>query len=67
MAVLRKENSHSVVISRLIKEKKLIQTLIFPTLASTYEVLTGRMVYSAYHRTFITPTETEIGRYSNFL
>ena len=46
MAVLRKANSHSIVICRLIKKpimyqgKKLIQTLIFPKLPSAYEVLT---------------------------
>ena len=51
MAVLRKANSHSVVIGRLIKKyikqkkiqgEKLIQTLIFPKLSSVYEALAGR-------------------------
>ena len=50
MAVLRKANSHSVVICRLIKKtimyqgEKLIQTLIFPKLPSAYEVLTRRNI-----------------------
>ena len=53
MAVLRKSNSHSVVICRLIKKsimqkkiqgEKLIQAPIFPKLPSAYEVLTRRNV-----------------------
>ena len=53
MVVLRKANSHSVVIFTLIKQsvikkmiqrKKLIQALIFAKLPSAYEVLTRKNV-----------------------
>ena len=53
MAVLRKANSYSVVICRLIiksimqkkiQGEKLIQTLIFPKLPNAYEVLIRRNI-----------------------
>ena len=53
MIVLRKINSHSVVICKLIKKinnvkddprRKLIQTLFFPQLPSAYEFLTRRSI-----------------------
>ena len=68
MAVLRKANSYSAVICRLIEKstmknkaqgEKLIQTLIFPKLPSPYEVLIRRNVCSAYHRALVTPKEAD--------
>ena len=53
MAVLKKANSHSVIICRLIKKinnvkkdprRKTDSTLIFPMLPSAYEVLTRRNI-----------------------
>ena len=50
IAVLRKANSHSVVICRLAKKpimyqvEKLTQTLIFPKLPIAYEALTRRNI-----------------------
>ena len=74
MAALRKANSHSVVIYRLIKkvnnvkeevrrfnEKNVLKIWFFLELPSAYEVLIRRKLCRAYHRTVITPKEVKIG------